>query len=212
MHFIFTLLLLLGYNHNPPGTMKVKGYFVDKTEIQNIHWIEFLHHKQKELDSASWQKLLPDSSNFWYAIQENKNGPIVLITYDQALAYCAWRSKVVSERIGKKVTYRLPTTAEWKDIAEELLKTDKQQIEQELEAARKLVEKDETKYLISAREKRKERVYNLFDNVSEMTQERGIAMGSNNHELIDLQTNLTRLIKYNASNAYVGFRCLAEIE
>ena len=212
MNFIFSLILLVSLNDNPPGTIKIKGIFIDKTEIQNIHWIEFIYAKQKELDSASWQKFLPDSLNFWYTVPENQYGPIVLISYEQALAYCAWRSEVVSKRLGRKVTYRLPTTKEWKDIAEELLRTDKKGLENELEKTRKMMKSDSTKYFIGAREKNKARIYNMFDNVSEMTMESGIAMGSNNHELMELQTNLTRLIKYNAANAYLGFRCVAEIE
>ncbi len=211
MNFIFSLILLFSLNDNPPGTIKIKDHFVDKTEIQNIHWIEFVYYKQKELDSTSWKKLLPDSSNFWYAIPANKYGPIVLISYEQAMEYCAWRSEVVSKKLGKKITYRLPTMAEWKDIADEIVKTDKQHIEKELEEARKMVKKDSTQYLIGAREKNKARIYNMFDNVSEMTLEKGMAMGANNHELKDIETNLSRLITYKGANAYLGFRCVAEI-
>jgi formylglycine-generating enzyme required for sulfatase activity len=212
MTTILTFILLFSLNDNPPGTIKIKSHFVDKTEIQNIHWLEYIYHKGKEMDSVELQKLLPDSLNFWYSIPDNRYKPIVLITYEQALDYCVWRSKVVSERIGKKVTYRLPTTTEWKDIAEETIRTDIKQIDKELEETRKIIKKDSTQYILVDREKPKSRIYNLFDNVTEMTFEKGIAMGSNNYDLTDPKTNLTRLIKYNSPNTYLGFRCVAEME
>jgi formylglycine-generating enzyme required for sulfatase activity len=209
---ILTCILLFSLNGNPPGTIRIKNHFVDKTEIQNIHWLEYIYHKGQELDSIEIHKLLPDSSNSWYAIPDNRFKPIVLITYEQALDYCAWRSEVVSKRIGIKVTYRLPTITEWKDIAEELIKTDLKQVEKELEATKKIIKKYSGQYILTDREKPKSKIYNMFDNVSEMTLEKGIAIGSNNHELTDLNTNLTRLIKYDSPNKYLGFRCVAEIE
>lgn len=212
MTIILTFVLLFNLNNNPPGTIKVKNYFVDKTEIQNIHWLEYIYHKGQTLDSIEIQKLLPDSTNFWYSIPENRFKPIVLITYEQALDYCQWRSQVVSEKIGKKVTYRLPTKIEWKDIVEELIKYDVKHIEEEIKEAKQKIKKDTTQYTLIDREKPKARVYDLFDNVTEMTFEKGIAVGSNNYDLTDPQTNMTRLIRYNAPNIYLGFRCIAEIE
>ena len=152
MKTILTFILLFSLSDNPPGTIKIKNHFVDKTEIQNIHWLEYIYYKRQELDSIEIQKLLPDSSNLWYSIPDNRFKPIVLITYEQALDYCVWRSKAVSERTGKKVTYRLPTTNEWKEIAEEIINTDLKQIEKELEEAKKLIKKDSTQYnLVNSR-------------------------------------------------------------
>lgn len=212
MTIILTFVLLFNLNNNPPGTIKVKNYFVDKTEIQNIHWLEYIYHKGQTLDSIEIQKLLPDSTNFWYSIPENRFKPIVLITYEQALDYCQWRSQVVSEKIGKKVTYRLPTKIEWKDIVEELIKYDVKHIEEEIKEAKQKIKKDTTQYTLIDRERPKAKVYDLFDNVTEMTSEKGIAVGSNNYDLTDPQKNMTRLIRYNAPNIYLGFRCIAEIE
>ena len=212
MKTILTFILLFSLSDNPPGTIKIKNHLVDKTEIQNIHWLEYIYYKGQELDSIEMQKLLPDSSNLWYSIPDNRFKPIVLITYEQALDYCVWRSKAVSERTGKKVTYRLPTTNEWKEIAEEIINTDLKQIEKELEEAKKLIKKDSTQYNLVNSEKPKSRVYNMFDNVTEMTLEKGTAMGSSNYELTNPKANLTRLIKYSSPNTYLGFRCVAEIE
>jgi formylglycine-generating enzyme required for sulfatase activity len=209
---ILTFILLFSLSDNPPGTIKVKNYYVDQTEILNIHWLEYLHHKGEELDSTEILKLLPDSANGWYAIPANRYKPIVMITYEQAIDYCAWRSNVVSERIGKKVTYRLPSMAEWQAIAEEVIKTDLKQQEKDLKETKERIEKDAGEYLLIDREKTKSRVYDLFDNVTEMTQDKGVAMGANNYELTDLEANIKRWVKYDSPNAYLGFRCVAEME
>lgn len=212
MKTIFTFILLFNLNKYPPGTIKIKTLLVDKTEILNIHWMEYLYYKRQELDANRFKKLLPDSSNIWYTNPEHRFKPVALITYEQALDYCTWRSKAVSEKLGKKITYRLPTIAEWKEIAEEVMKNDLKRIEKALEETKKRIRKDSTQYLLNEIAKPKSRIYNMFDNVSEMTLEKGIAMGSNNYELTDAKANLTRLIKYNSPNAYLGFRCVAEME
>jgi formylglycine-generating enzyme required for sulfatase activity len=159
------------------------------------------------------QKLLPHPANSGYSFAENRYKPIVLITYEQAIAYCAWRSKFVSGLLGKKIKYRLPTATEWKEIAEEVIKNDIKQIEIDLTETKKLIQKDSGQYVVIGIEKPKSRIYNLFDNVSEMTLDKGIAMGSNNYNLDDLKTNLTNVVyHYNATNSYLGFRCVAEKE
>jgi formylglycine-generating enzyme required for sulfatase activity len=212
MTTFLTFILLFSLDSNPPGTIKVKNYYVDKTEILNLHWWEYVHYKKEELDSLELSAILPDSSNFWYRTMEYRFKPVVLITYEQAVNYCTWRSKIVSEKLGIKITYRLPTSTEWKEIAEELLKNESKRIEKDLLEARRIIGKDSVKYLLFDREKIKNRIYDIFDNVTEMTLEKGVAMGVNNDELVDLKTNLIREYKYNTSNAYLGFRCIAEIE
>jgi len=212
MKIIFTLLLLFYLDETPPGTIKIKDYYVDRTEIQSIHWLEYIYYKKQELDSIEIRRVFPDSSNFWYSLPDYKYKPIVLVTYEQVLEYCAWRSKVVNERFGKKVTYRLPTATEWKDIAEEVIRIDQKQIERDLKETQQMMKMVSGQYILIQMENPKPRVYNMFDNVTEMTIEKGIAMGSNNSDLSNLNKNLTRLIKYTSSNSYLGFRCVAEVE
>ena len=58
----------------------------------------------------------------------------------------------------------------------------------------------------------KSRVYDLFGNVSEMTVEEGVALGSNNLELTNQEADLYSVVAYDSANSYLGFRCVAEIK
>jgi formylglycine-generating enzyme required for sulfatase activity len=207
------ILLLCSLSNTPPGTIKVKNYYIDKTEILNIHWREYMHFNSPAVKASLFPTLLlPDSSNYWYTLPENSFKPIVLITYEQAVEYCKWRSGAISKKLGKKVTYRLPTAGEWKEVAEELLKTDSKQMQKDIVEVRKLIKKSTGQYTLYDRKEPGNKVYDMFANVSEMTFEKGIAMGSNNYEPPDLNTNLTKAINYNSPGMYLGFRCIAEFE
>jgi len=212
MNFLLSFILLLGSQSPIPHSTRVGDLYVDNFEVSNIHWQEYVFHRSKETNAPSRDQLTPDSSNFWFPMPEHRYKPIVLVTYDQVLDYCKWRSKVVSEKLGKKVTFRLPTKAEWQRIAQYAIENDLKMIQRELKKAKALVNKDSGQYSVTDITSTKERLGNLFDNVSEMTQERGVAMGSNNHKLMDPKEAVEQSIAYDRPHPYLGFRCVAEVE
>ena len=55
-------------------------------------------------------------------------------------------------------------------------------------------------------------MYDLFGNVSEMTVEEGVALGSNNLELTNHEADLYSVVAYDSANSYLGFRCVAEMK
>jgi formylglycine-generating enzyme required for sulfatase activity len=207
------IYLKSGPNHFPPGAIKVKQYYVDKTEIANIHWLEFLHYRKKEVDSVAYQQLLPDSLNTWYTLPDYYFAPLVLITYEQAVEYCKWRSEIVSRNFNKKVTYRLPSPEEWKEIAQEVINTDSVAVQKELAKTGKFTRKAPDDLVYNrVRNLSKYRIYHLFSNVSEMTSEKYIAVGSNNKQLTSIDLNIRKKVTYDSPSAYLGFRCIAEVE
>lgn len=209
---ILLLILLFNFNQNPPGTIEINGILIDKTELTNRGWKEYVFFRSQEPGFVKTENLLPDSSNIWYPHLDHNYEPIVLVSYEQVLAYCAWRSRVVSENMGKKVTYRLPTQKEWEGIADELVNTNYKRVEKDLKKMRRLIQKNSAQYFLMSMEKPKSRVYHMFDNVSEMTLEKGIAIGSNNSDLAASKGDFKKLIEYDNPSKYIGFRCIAEIE
>lgn len=133
----------------PPNAVKLTdGLYIDKIEITNYHWIEFLRAVKRDSGDSFYQKMIPDTS-VWkdgnpfarlqrlyidtkdksvqpkeieYAYSRLGLGnyrefelcPVVGITYEQAVAYCLWRTRTTrAASLGRSVTYRLPTEAEW---------------------------------------------------------------------------------------------------
>jgi len=125
----------------PPGTAKVNAnFYVDKTEVTNFNWQEYLSWivRNKGKSSMDYKNALPDTT-VWTNDLENgnpyvkhyfshpayNNYPVVGVTYEQVLSFCKWRTDRVKELYElKKVknkkdiypinfTYRLPTKEEW---------------------------------------------------------------------------------------------------
>ena len=199
----------------PPGTMLVKGYYVDKTEILNIHYLEFLHYMKPRMENPdNYYMLFPDSVNFWYDVPSKRHQPVVHISWEQAMLYCEWRTAIVRERLNLKVTYRLMTPEEWAEIGEEILKTAPEHIEKERKKTQKVMaRKGDSYFYLKEITNPMNKMYHYFDNVSEMTLTKGVAMGDNNIDMSEeVETNLTRLINYTQPNPFLGFRCIAEFE
>ena len=216
MHTLLSLLLVYSLSSplstsTPPGTVEINGLFVDRTEIQNIHWLEFLYF-QADQDK---QALLPLETNQWYTEPALHYQPITHISKAQAEAYCRWRSEVVSKQLGREVRYRLPTPEEWTMVAshewEQLSKRKKQKYEKSLLESVTAAEETGFPVLYTA-EAGPMQLEHLFHNVSEMTTEQGLAMGaSNNHTVASVQDAMQQRMSYDGPHPYVGFRCVAEL-
>lgn len=140
----------------PPGTIRLgENFFVDEAEITNQNWEDYLNwmekYKEEEdvmLDTLVWR----DSFNFnhpytvhYHNHPAYEDYPIVGVNYEQALAYCEWRSHLVNYKINLKnklitgklaseiksqkdfytlcellpkyFKYRLPTKKEWENFS-----------------------------------------------------------------------------------------------
>ncbi len=119
----------------PPGTVFLKdNLFIDKTEIGNVHWREFLQSWTLGIkhDTVSYRKMIQDTSvwgesspfsKYYHNHPSFNFYPVVGISYEQVVAFCKWRSDRVNELFmkdptlnpfpGKHYLYRLPTKEEW---------------------------------------------------------------------------------------------------
>ncbi len=142
---VFGINLKLEAQKIPPGTVEYSdNLFVDRYEIRNIDWREYMYWNLKKygIDSEEYIAVLPDTL-VWDNAMKSKylrhpnygNYPVVGISYHQAKAYCKWRTKVVNifiymketkqeycidstyEEAPQIFTYRLPTISEWEDIS-----------------------------------------------------------------------------------------------
>ncbi len=126
----------------PPNTVWINdNLFMDKTEIVNLSYLEYLHYINEDSSYNYYQNQIPTngvwmdkevpfsdsvklSLSLGYLEYENYRFlPVVGVSYQQATNYCKWRGKIatqnfVSTRDKKyRFEYRLPTEKEWEKAA-----------------------------------------------------------------------------------------------
>jgi hypothetical protein len=209
-YFLIPLLFLFSPEKEkaPPGTVLVGKYYVDYQEMTYLNWLEF-QFSATRTKFANYEDIKP-KGNLFINRPNERSLPLTNITYEQALMYCKWRSKVVSEIGGRKVTYRLPTEDEWLEIVGEMMGKHPKKLIKEFNKAKKSLIRP-TALLTNSRTNYPTQ---LFYNISEMTATEGIAMGLNNSILegSKWQDNLTHTFTYEEYSPFVGFRCIADVE
>ncbi len=117
---------------NPPGGVKLSdSLYLDKTEITNIHWIEYEYYVKRDSSEEFYNTILPAlavTENYrpdYFRHPAYRYHPVVGITHAQALEYCKWRTKSVNAILSKdgasyRVKYRLPSEFEWEIAAKKL--------------------------------------------------------------------------------------------
>ncbi len=133
----------------PPGCVKVNDtLFMDESEVQNTVWQNYLFYLKRdsvELDHDPYLLALPDTSvwmkefgsrigvdfmKYYHRSEETLYHPVVGISYEQAVAFCKWRSAMDTQlfnyqykkndkelqefrSVWVEFHYRLPTEEEW---------------------------------------------------------------------------------------------------
>lgn len=240
----------------PPGTKKIgHNLFFDEAELSNFAWLEYLswiEHTSGKL-SNEYKKALPDTTIWNTELNTNepyvafylrhpayRNYPVVGISYEQAVAYCKWRTDRVKERFEvlkqkdkkgiypKNFEYRLPTEEEWESFAK---------VGYSLKTLKKLESKYEGKIRYNFKTEKdgnmgvagelnnnaditapilsywpnKYGIYNLIGNVAEMTATKGIAKGGA-WVHTEKEVGVEKDFKYTGANKWLGFRCVFEVK
>ena len=107
------------------------GLAIDEAEITNLDWRLFVAAAFSADSSSSSPSSgrLPTAAALpvpdYYRSPFYAYYPVVGISYEQAVAYCQWRTQAVNAELkrdlhfaGESVEYRLPTEAEWEEAAE----------------------------------------------------------------------------------------------
>jgi len=231
----------------PPGTVPVSDtLFADKTEVSNQAWqeyeqsvkIQYGAHSKEHLatlpDTLVWREKLSYNEpyvEYYYRHPAYKNFPVVGVSYEQAVAYCAWRTQRVKTQLAAKkdfkhqnLAYRLPSKKEWEALAQGVS-----------EAIDKNLGKDKKgnltitcvnpkpngdclygKYAdvtapVEANPKNALGLYNTAGNVAEMVLEKGICKGGGwKNALEDCRPSVDA--HYSKPSSWIGFRCVCVIK
>lgn len=236
----------------PPGTVQLKdSLYIDKYEVSNEMWHAYTDGWliKVERDSDLYKTMQPDS-NVWHSLRfeaehysaayansyEFANYPVLGISYEQAVAYCEWRTDRVNEFLAKNkdaafksVVYRLPTEKEWELAASGKLNTT--QYPYGYDKIRERVRNDSTKMFncyysdidsalntiqnnvlpIDWGKPNGYGIYNIIGNAGEMVAEKGLSKGG----FYDLPVEYCKIkeqFSYTKPNKYLGFRCVCLIE
>lgn len=229
----------------PPGTVQINDtLFVDVAEVSNLAWQEYefwtkatygansTEHLATLPDTLVWREKLAYNEpyvQYYYRHPAYKEYPVVGISYEQAIAYCKWRTERVKTNLAIKkdfihqnFEYRLPTKSEWEKLAETSTiflsnngKNHKNQhqincINTDTAAIKGPPYPDVTSPIKSYWPD-KFGLYNMLGNVSEMVLEKGISKGGSwRNRLEDCRVGKNQ--NYTKANSYTGFRCVCIIK
>lgn len=211
----FVHFMLSYFGGAPPGTVQVsKNFYVERSEVLNVHYNEFLDNQKQILSPSEFEKLKPAKWNTWHRELGQRYYPIVGITKDQAIAYAKWLSGLYSNHLKRKIEYRLPTQDEWNQVAEFYTKfLSEKQLYKMYKRITFESKAYKDKYFGSMVEfenaTREDVIIHLFDNVSEMVAEPGLAKGGNNEHLILFSESTDWYLQYDSPHQMVGFRLVA---
>lgn len=122
---------------NRERQVTVASFYIDETEIANVHWKEFLYYTLKDSGDAKYEAMHPDTLCWFRELAYNdpyvlyyfqhpgfNMYPVVGVDWYQCQEFCKWRTAFVNgkllERDPEAVVwprYRLPTEAEWEYAA-----------------------------------------------------------------------------------------------
>ena len=105
---------VMGDWNNVPRRVTVSSFYIDKTEVANIHYREYLSWVERTFDDEQYQRVVdaakPDtlvwrselSANeplveYYFRHPSYNNYPVVGVSWRQASDYCLWRGSRVNE-------------------------------------------------------------------------------------------------------------------
>lgn len=125
-----TLEHLVLENDNEPRRVTIRSFYIDQTEVSNLHYLEFLYWLKRVFyndqplqyqeyyvrqlpDTLVWRDRLAYNeplTNLYLRYPAYRDYPVVGVTWLQANEYCKWRSDRVNEKLlFDKGVYKLDT-------------------------------------------------------------------------------------------------------
>lgn len=99
---------------NLERTVTVASFYMDETEIANVHWLEYLHYIKRDSSAEAYQAAIPDTTVWASELAFNdpyvdhylrypgfRFFPVVGVSWLQAQDYAAWRSRAVNRKLAE---------------------------------------------------------------------------------------------------------------
>lgn len=103
---------ILGLHDNVERTVSVQSFYMDETEIANVHYLEYLHAIQKDSTQVFYESALPDTTVWRNDLAFNdpyveqylrfpgfRMYPAVGVSWKQATDYSIWRTAAVNNNL-----------------------------------------------------------------------------------------------------------------
>ena len=100
---------------NLERAVTVASFYMDETEVANIHWLEYEYYIKQDSDEFYWKNNLPDTAvwaknlafndpyvNNYYRYPGFRYFPVVGVNWRQAVNYCKWRTTVVNLKLAEE--------------------------------------------------------------------------------------------------------------
>jgi sulfatase modifying factor 1 len=115
---------VMSYRDNLERTVSVASFYMDETEIANIHWLEYMHYLAKDSSQETFQAALPDTTVWVGKLAFNdpyvdhylrypgfRYFPVVGVSWIQANNYAKWRTTAVNQKLLADSGEELPEVA-----------------------------------------------------------------------------------------------------
>jgi len=228
----------------PPGTVQISNtLFADETEVTNSGWQEYEFSIKKMFGANSKEHLatLPDTLcwrdklsynepyvHYYYRHPAYKDFPIVGISYEQAVAFCKWRTEKVKTYLSIKkdyknqsFDYRLPTKAEWEFFGESsdlFLDNDGKDAKGNARSNFICLQSNgdgmspngryaDVTAPVHSYKPNALKIYNAVGNVAEMISEKGICKGGGWRNMPE-DCRIRKDMEYTKPASWIGFRCV----
>ncbi len=112
---------VMSWRDNIERTVSVASFYMDETEIANIHWLEYLHYLNRDSTQEIYQEALPDTTVWVGKLAFNdpyvdhylrypgfRYFPVVGVSWVQANRYAEWRTAAVNQQLLKDSGEEIP--------------------------------------------------------------------------------------------------------